>query len=74
MDIPEGLEPALPVEQKSPGSTDARLERGALKLVDIATSTMANIAPAMSFFFSSAFLATTAGIGSPLVIDRKSVV
>jgi hypothetical protein len=31
-----------------------RLQRGALNLVDIATSTMANIAPAMSFFFSFA--------------------
>lgn len=68
MDVPEGLEPVLPAEQRSPDSTEARLERGALKLVDIATSTMANIAPAMSFFFSSALLASTAGIGSPLII------
>lgn len=73
MDVPEGLEPAVPVAQKSPDSTDARLERGALKLVDIAASTMANIAPAMSFFFSSALLATTAGIGSPLVIVLAAV-
>ncbi|HEU5384236.1 MAG TPA: APC family permease [Ktedonobacteraceae bacterium] len=45
-----------------------RLQRGALNLVDIATSTMANIAPAMSFFFSSALIAGAAGIGSPLII------
>ena len=45
-----------------------RLERGALNLVDIAASTMANIAPAMSFFFSSALIAAAAGVGSPLTI------
>src|SRR2546421_837398 len=45
-----------------------RLERGALKLVDIATSTMANIAPAMSFYFSFALIAAVAGVGSPLTI------
>ncbi len=45
-----------------------RLQRGALSLVDIATSTMANIAPAMSFFFSSALIVGAAGIGSPLII------
>ena len=73
MDIPEGVEPAVQVEQQSPDSPDARLERGALKLVDIATSTMANIAPAMSFFFSSALLASTAGIGSPLVIVLAAI-
>lgn len=73
MDVPEGLEPALPVEQKSLDTTDVRLERGALHLVDIATSTMANIAPAMSFFFSSALLASTAGIGSPLVIVLAAI-
>jgi amino acid transporter len=45
-----------------------RLQRGALNLLDIATSTMANIAPAMSFYFSSALIAGAAGIGSPLTI------
>lgn len=73
MEVPEGLEPAVSAEQKSPGTTDVRLERGALKLVDIATSTMANIAPAMSFFFSSALLASVAGIGSPLVIVLAAI-
>jgi amino acid transporter len=73
MDVPERLEPASSVEQQSPNTTDARLERGALHLVDIATSTMANIAPAMSFFFSSALLASTAGIGSPLVIVLAAI-
>lgn len=45
-----------------------RLQRGALNLLDIATSTMANIAPAMSFYFSSALIAGAAGVGSPLTI------
>src|SRR5690349_1632151 len=50
-----------------------RLERGALNLLDIATSTMANIAPAMSFFFSSALIAASAGIGSPLTIIAAAI-
>jgi amino acid transporter len=45
-----------------------RLQRGALKLVDIATSTMANIAPAMSFYFSFALIAAAAGVASPLTV------
>ncbi|ACU71543.1 amino acid permease-associated region [Catenulispora acidiphila DSM 44928] len=45
-----------------------RLRRGALGVVDIAASTMANIGPAMSFFFGFAFLASTAGVASPLTI------
>ena len=59
----------LPVEGKTLVSVEVpRLQQGALKLVDIATSTMANIAPAMSFFFSSALLASVAGVGSPLTV------
>ncbi len=66
MEIPEQPLQSPTVE---PTSIEVpRLERGALKLVDIATSTMANIAPAMSFFFSSALIAATAGVGSPLTI------
>ncbi|QMU71348.1 APC family permease [Streptacidiphilus sp. P02-A3a] len=45
-----------------------RLRRGALGLIDIAAATMANIGPAMSFFFGFAFLAVTAGVASPLTI------
>ena len=45
-----------------------RLEQGALNLLDIATSTMANIAPAMSFYFSSALIVLYAGVGSPLLV------
>ncbi len=73
MHVPEELEPTVPGEGKLPGLAAPQLERGALKLIDIATSTMANIAPAMSFFFSSALLAGTAGIGSPLVIILAAI-
>ena len=65
----KALPPELPIEGKMLGSIEApRLERGQLSLIDIATSTMANIAPAMSFFFSSALIAATAGVASPLTI------
>jgi len=45
-----------------------RLHQGVLGLIDIAAATMANIAPAMSFYFGFAFLAITAGVSSPLTI------
>jgi amino acid transporter len=54
-------------ETKAPESPD-RLHRGALGLVDISASTMANIGPAYSFFFGFAFLVVTAGIAAPLTI------
>jgi len=47
--------------------------RSVLGPVDIAGSTMANIAPAMSFFFGFGFLALTAGIASPLTIIAAGV-
>src|SRR5579859_7226010 len=63
-----------PLASLGAASLDApRLQRGALQLVDIAASTMANIAPAMSFFFSSALIAGAAGIGSPLTIVAAAV-
>ncbi len=45
-----------------------RLHQGTLGLVDIAAATMANIAPAMSFYFGFGFLALTAGEAAPLTI------
>ena len=54
-------------ETKAPESAD-RLHRGALGLVDISASTMANIGPAYSFYFGFAFIALAAGLASPLVI------
>src|SRR5436305_3568568 len=72
MDKHENPLSSAPIEGKTFGPVIEvpRLERGALKLVDIATSTMANIAPAMSFYFGFATIAavTAAGIGSPLTI------
>jgi amino acid transporter len=54
-------------ETKAPESAD-RLHRGALSLVDISASTMANIGPAYSFYFGIGFLVATAGIAAPLTI------
>src|SRR6516225_4499717 len=54
-------------ETKAPESAD-RLHRGALGLVDISASTMANIGPAYSFYFGFAGIVLAAGIASPLVI------
>jgi amino acid transporter len=45
-----------------------RLHQGVLGTLDIAAATMANIGPAMSFYFGGAFLAYNAGLASPLVI------
>jgi amino acid transporter len=50
-----------------------RLRRGALGLIDIAAATMANIGPAMSFYFSFGYLAFTAGLASPLTIIAAGI-
>jgi amino acid transporter len=65
--------PPLPIaESKSPPVGEVghqhRLQKGALGLLDISAATMANVAPAMSFYFAFGFLATTAGLASPLTI------
>jgi amino acid transporter len=54
-------------ESKAPESPE-RLHRGALGLVDISASTMANIGPAYSFYFGFAGIVIMAGIGAPLVL------
>jgi amino acid transporter len=54
-------------ETKAPESPE-RLHRGALGLVDISASTMANIGPAYSFYFGAGFLFFTAGVAAPLTI------
>jgi amino acid transporter len=54
-------------ETKAPESPE-RLHRGALSLIDISASTMANIGPAYSFYFGFAGIVLAAGLGSPLVI------
>ncbi|MGD0084720.1 MAG: APC family permease [Acidimicrobiales bacterium] len=63
----------LPIEEsKSPPvgevGQEHRLPKGALGLVDISAATMANVAPAMSFYFGFGFLAFTAGVAAPLTI------
>jgi amino acid transporter len=59
-------------ESKSPLTSVAgqehRLRRGALGIMDITAATMANIGPAMSFYFGFGLLAITAGVASPLTI------
>jgi amino acid transporter len=57
----------------SAGPAPERLTRGALNLAEVAASTMANIAPAMSFYFSMAFIAAAAGIASPLTIIAAAI-
>jgi amino acid transporter len=54
-------------ETKAPEAPE-RLHRGALSLIDISASTMANIGPAYSFFFGFGFLVVTAGVAAPLTI------
>ncbi len=54
-------------ETKAPESAD-RLNRGALSLVDISASTMANIGPAYSFYFGFAGIVLAASLASPLVV------
>jgi amino acid transporter len=54
-------------ETKAPESPE-RLNRGALGLVDISASTMANIGPAYSFYFSAGAIVVAAGIGAPLTV------
>ena len=50
-----------------------RLHRGALGLTDITALTMANIAPAMSFYFSMGLIAAAAGVASPLTIIAAGI-
>ncbi|MFY9890202.1 MAG: hypothetical protein WAK71_17935, partial [Streptosporangiaceae bacterium] len=59
-------------ETKAPEAPE-RLHRGALSLVDIAASTMANIGPAYSFFFGFGLIVLTAGIAAPLTIIAAGV-
>ena len=70
-------EPLPHAETKSPpvglSGHEHRLHRGALGIVDISAATMANIGPAMSFFFGFGFLAETAGLASPLTILAAGV-
>jgi amino acid transporter len=53
--------------------SDQRLHQGVLSLVDISAATMANVAPAMSFYFGFGFLALTAGVASPLTLVAAGI-
>lgn len=63
--------PVVPTNSSAP--QPARLRGGSLRMLDIAAATMANIGPAMSFYFGFGFLATTAGVASPLTILAAGV-
>ena len=65
-DAPAPSTDAVPVHHE-------RLRGGSLGMVDIAAATMANIGPAMSFYFGFGFLAVTAGIASPLTIVAAGI-
>lgn len=51
-----------------------RLKRDSLGLSQIVGSTLANIAPAMSFFFSFSVIVAGAGVGAPLTILAAMIV
>src|ERR1700750_743868 len=63
----------VPFTQSRAPESAERLHRGALGLVDISASTMANIGPAYSFAFGFVLIVTTAGIASPLTIIAAAV-
>jgi amino acid transporter len=50
-----------------------RLRRGALSVLDIATSTMANVGPGYSFYFGFAGIVALSGIATPLTILLAAV-
>ncbi len=56
-----------------PSVVPARLARGALSSVDVAVSTMANIGPAMSFFFGFGTIVAAAGVAAPLTVVVAAV-
>ncbi|MBV9415198.1 MAG: APC family permease [Solirubrobacterales bacterium] len=52
---------------------EGRLARGVLSDVDIAAATVADMAPAMSFFFGFATIVTAAGIAAPLTVIAGAI-
>src|SRR5215471_4482039 len=58
----------VPFSETKAFEAPERLHWGALGLIDISASTMANIGPAYSFYFGFAFLVATAGVAAPLTI------
>ena len=71
---PPKAAPAAPEAAKTkPATENNRLKRGSLGPFEVAASTMADIAPAMSFFFGFGFLAATSGVASPLTIIAAGI-
>jgi amino acid transporter len=62
-----------PEQRGSRASGDGRLARGVLSDVDIAAATLADMAPAMSFFFGFATIVTAAGIAAPLTVIAAAI-
>lgn len=58
----------------APALTGHRLQRNSLGLSQIIASTLANIAPAMSFFFGFGLIVSGAGVGAPITIAIAMVV
>jgi len=58
----------------APALTGHRLQKDSLSLSQIIASTLANIAPAMSFFFGFGVIVSGAGVGAPLTILLAMVV
>ena len=65
---------------RTPGPTEsvarpepARLARNVLTNFDISAATLANIAPAMSFFFGFALIVSTAGVAAPLTVVAAGI-
>ncbi len=61
------------LETGKSASTLPRLVRNSLGMADILGVSLANTAPAMSFFFSFALIAGAAGVASPLAIIVAAV-
>ena len=59
------------VSHGAPG--EGRLARGVLSDLDIAAATLADMAPAMSFFFGFATIVATAGIAAPLTVIAATI-
>ena len=66
-------DPGAREQLKRPGDEPARLRGGVLSSFDVISSTLANIAPALGFYFSFSLIATSAGVGSPLVVVGAAV-
>jgi amino acid transporter len=58
----------------APARTGSHLRRDSLGLSQIVASTLANIAPAMSFYFGFGVIVAGAGVGAPLTILLAMVV